>query len=255
MKMFSICGDVRSIDNVNRSVALLRRQTFFVPVLFIALGLLLTTGPVAAQGQGGGDRWVTDSFEITMRNGKGNRQAILRMLRSGTKIELLETDEEAGYSRVRTSSGAEGWVLNRYLLKNPPARIAMPEVEARYRASESKRKELQSKLRTIERERDQSNRQLNSAQTSGQGLQKELDELRRLSASAIKLDSQNKSLRQSLAESQATVEKLQIENRRLGSRANREWFIIGALVVIVGMLIGLILPRIRWRKKSSWGDL
>ena len=79
--------------------------------------------------------------------------------------------------------------------------------------------------------------------------------MRRLSANVIKIDSQNKSLRQTLAETQATVERLQADNKRLGSRANREWFIIGALVIIVGMLIGLILPRVRWRKKSSWGDL
>ena len=255
MKMLCVCDDVRGIDKVNSSEIWSRERTFFALACSVAFCLLLAVGPAAAQGQGGASRWVTDSFEITMRNGKGNRQAIVRMLRSGTKIELLETDEEAGYSRVRTNSGAEGWVLNRYLLRNPPPRVVMPDIEARFRASESKRKELQEKLRTIERDRDQSKRQLNSAQASGQGLQKELDDLRRLSASAIQLDSQNKSLRQSLAETQATVEKLQIENRRLGSRANREWFIIGALVVIVGMLIGLILPRIRWRKKSSWGDL
>jgi len=240
---------------VNSAETWPRRRAFLPFACVVACYLLLAAGPVAAQGQGGESRWVTDSFEVTMRNGKGNRQAIVRMLRSGTKIELLKTDEEAGYSLVKTSSGAEGWVLNRYLLKRPPARVVMPDVETRLRTSESKRKELQGKLRTIERDRDQSKRQLNSAQSSGQGLQKELDDLRRLSASAIQLDSQNKSLRRSLAETQATVEKLQIENRRLGSRANREWFIIGALVVIVGMLIGLILPRIRRRKKSSWGDL
>jgi len=221
----------------------------------LAVCLWLVAMPVSAQEEEGGDRWVTDSFEITMRNGKGNRQAIVRMLRSGTKIELLESDDEAGYSRVRTNSGAEGWVLNRYLLKRPPARVMMPDVEARLRASEEKRRKLAGDLKTVVRERDQLQRQLKTVETSGQGLQKELDDVQRMSANVIQIDSQNKSLRQSLAERQATVEKLQAENKRLASRANREWFIIGSLVIIVGMLIGLILPRIRWRKKSSWGDL
>jgi len=221
----------------------------------MALGLWLIAAPASAQDEPGENRWVSDSFEITMRSGKGNRQAIVRMLRSGTKIELLETDPEAGYSRVRTASGAEGWVLNRYLLKSPPARVTMPQVEARLRASESKRRELAKELKNVQRERDQIKRQLGSVEASGQGLQKELDDVRRLSANVIQVDNQNKSLRQSLAETQAQVEKLQIENKRLASRANREWFIIGALVVMAGMLIGLILPRIRWRRKSSWGDL
>ncbi len=224
--------------------------TGFVFALWFAMA-----GVVSAQEGGVEDRWVTDAFEITMRDGKGNRQSIVRMLRSGTKIELLEVDSEAGYSRVRTSSGAEGWVLNRYLLKSPPARVTMPAVETRYRASEARQEKLAAELKAVERERSRLQQQLSGAETSGQGLQKELANVRKLSANVIKVDSQNKSLRQTLASTQADLEKLQAENKRLASRANREWFIIGALVVLVGMLIGLILPRIRWRKKSSWGDL
>jgi SH3 domain protein len=30
---------------------------------------------------------------------------------------------------------------------------------------------------------------------------------------------------------------------------------VGAGVIILGMIIGLIIPRIRWRKKSSWDTL
>ena len=226
--------------------------------LFVCLmvGLWLLAGSASAQSEQAGESgWVTDSFEITMRSGKGKRQAIIRMLRSGTKIEVLESDSEEGYSRVRTGSGAEGWVLSRYLLKRPPARVMMPDVEARLRTSEEQRKKLQAQISDVSRDRDQFKRQLNSVESSGQELQKDLNEVRRLSSNVIKIDSQNKSLRLSLAETQAKVEKLQADNKRLGSRANREWFIIGALVVIVGMLIGLILPRVRWRKKSSWGDL
>ena len=223
--------------------------------LIVLVFVSFLTAPLQAQRNSEADRWVSDNFEITMRNGKSSKQAIIRMLRSGTKLQLIETDDEAGYSLVRTSGGTEGWVLSRYLLKSPPAKIVMPDVEARLRASEAQRAELNAELNKIRNERAQLNRQLNSSETSEQGLQKELDDLRRLSASAIQIDTQNKSLRQSLAESQAEVEQLQIENKQLASRASREWFIIGALVVIVGMLIGLILPRIRWRKKSSWGDL
>ncbi len=223
-------------------------------VIFGVFALCLVSGAATAQ-EGSGNRWVTDSFEITMRNGKGNRQTIVRMLPSGTRIELLESDPDEGYSRVRTGSGAEGWVLSRYLEKSPPARVAMPEVQARLRAGEEKRAAIAAELKAVTRERDQFKRQLGETEASGRGLQKDLDEVRRLSANVIKIDSQNKTLRQSLTDSQADVERLQAENQQLASRANREWFIIGALVVIVGMLIGLILPRIRWRRKSSWGDL
>lgn len=216
--------------------------------------LMLPVNPVFGQA-GGESRWVTDSFEITMRTGKGNRQAIIRMLKSGTKLEVIEVDEEAGYSLVRTRGGAEGWVLNRYLRKSPPARVVMPDVEARLQASEVQRKELAAELQKVQRDRDQFRGQLNSSQASGEGLQKELADLRRLSANSIQLDEDNKRLRQSLTDAEITIERLNSDNKRLASRASREWFIIGALVVLFGILVGLILPRIRWRKKSSWGDL
>jgi len=222
--------------------------------LIIFFVCLLAASAVLAQ-DGGGDRWVTDSFEITMRKGKDNRQAIIRMLASGTKIELVEVDKEAGYSLVRTRGGTEGWVLNRYLRKSPPARVVMPDVEARLKASEDKRKQLAADLQKLERERNEFRGQLNNSEASGKGLEKELADLRRLSTNAIQLDADNKRLRQSLTDAEITIERLNSDNTRLASRASREWFIIGALVVLFGILVGLILPRIRWRKKSSWGDL
>ena len=62
--------------------------------------------------------WVSDQFEIMLRTGPSNSNAIQRMLGSGTKLETLETDAETGYSRVRTAAGTEGWVLTRYLMDN-----------------------------------------------------------------------------------------------------------------------------------------
>jgi len=223
-------------------------------ILLISFICLLAPSAVLAQ-DGGEDRWVTDSFEITLRKGKSNRQTIVRMLASGTKIELIEVDDEAGYSLVRTRGGTEGWVLNRYLRKSPPARVVMPDVEARLKASENKRKQLAADLKKLQRERNEFRGQLSNSEASGKGLEKELADLRRLSTNAIQLDADNKRLRQSLTDAEITIERLNSDNTRLGSRASREWFIIGALVVLFGILVGLILPRIRWRKKSSWGDL
>ena len=66
--------------------------------------------------------WVSDEFEITLRTGPSTSNAIERMLSSGTQLEVLERDDESGYSRVRTRAGTEGWVLTRYLMSEPSAR-------------------------------------------------------------------------------------------------------------------------------------
>jgi len=228
------------------------RQGFCGALLLAFCGLLYFSPASAQQGE---SRWVTDEFEITMRKGKDNRQAIIRMLPSGTRLELLESDREAGYSLVRTQRGTEGWVLNRYLLRSPPARVTLPDLEQRLRNSEEKRKELANQVRELTGEKSALKKTVGQLEGSGEGLASELDNLKRLSANVIKIDEQNKSLQLRLTENERILEELESENRRLSSRANREWFVIGGFVVMIGFVAGLIIPRIRWRRKSGWGEL
>jgi len=190
-----------------------------------------------------------------MRNGKSNRQSIVRMLPSGTRVELMESDPEAGYSRVRTRSGAEGWVLSRYLLTAPPARVTLPSIQAQLAKSEEARKQLGRELREKSEENAALKRQLGQSETSGEDLERELARIRSLSSKTVQIDTENRNLKQALSETEQALEDAEEEARRLASRSSREWFVIGALVVMFGILVGLILPRIRWRKKSSWGEL
>jgi len=197
--------------------------------------------------------WVTDEFEVTMRTGQDRSKAIVRMLKSGTRVERLERASD--YSRVRTGGGAEGWVLNRYLLTRPPARVTLPDIEKRLQQAQEQRKQLEQQVRTLTQERTELQRTLSQLQNSGEDVQKQLDDVRKLSSNVIQIDEQNKQLRQRLIDNERALDELKAENSRLGSRSNREWFVIGAMVIMFGILVGLILPRIRWRKKSSWGDL
>ena len=72
--------------------------------------------------------WVSDEFEVTLRTGPSTSNAIQLMVGSGTELEILEQDEEAGYARVRTNGGTEGWVLSRYLMTEPSAREQLATV-------------------------------------------------------------------------------------------------------------------------------
>ena len=222
-------------------------------ILMLLAGSLYSS--VFAQ-QGNAEQvWVTDEFEVTMRNGQGNREKIIRMLGSGTRLERVEKNDETGYSLVRTGAGTEGWVLNRYLLRNPPPRVTMPDMQAKLTRSEAERKKLTSQLREVTAERSQLQRKLADSGSSADDLQTELARISGLSANAVQLDGDNMELRKMLKDTQTRLEQLQVEADRLASRSNREWFVIGALVVMFGILVGLIVPRIRWRRKSSWGEL
>jgi len=236
----------------NRLKRLLNSLSIIFLIVFAAVSMPAVAQEAAPAGE---DSWITDQFEVTMRNGKSNKQAIVRMLSSGTKLEVLERDEEAGYARVRTRSGAEGWVLSRYLLRRPPARVTMPGIEAQLAKSAAERKKLTRDLRGVREENAALKRQLSQTESSGDDLQRELARISSLSSNTVQIDAENRQLKETLAETQQALEESRNESRRLASRSNREWFVIGALVVMFGILVGLILPRIRWKRKSSWGEL
>lgn len=213
--------------------------------------LILIMGSASA---GAETRWVTDEFEVMMRSGKSTRQSIVRQLKSGTRLEVLETDQDSGYTRVRTGSGTEGWVLSRYLRRTPTAQLRLPDVEKRLADSEAQRTRISNELAELKKSRRSLEREIGELQATSSSQRNQLDRITRLSADTIQVDQQNTELKKRLAESEQQIEKLQSENRQLASRANREWFLIGGAVLIAGLLLGLILPRISWRKKSSWSD-
>jgi SH3 domain protein len=215
--------------------------------------LLLVCWSAAVFGQED-SRWITDEFEITMRTGKSTKQSIVRMLSSGTRVELLELDQEAGYALVRTRGGTEGWVLSRYLLSEPPARVTLPELQKRLAEGDSGLQRLTDENQSLKKENRDLARQIAELQRDGSRLQDELGEIRELSSNVIQIDEQNRQLSQRLAETEQLLQEMRAENQTLASRSNREWFIVGAGVLFIGMAMGLILPRIRWKKKSSWSD-
>jgi SH3 domain protein len=80
----------------------------------------------------------------------------------------------------------------------------------------------------------------------------ELAEIKRTASSALAIDSENKDLKSRLVALERNLQILKQENENLKDRTARDWFMVGAGVVLIGILAGLIIPRIRWRKKSSW---
>jgi len=217
----------------------------------IVLCLLAFTATVAdAQ-----TRYVSDRLEITLRSGTSTQHSIVRMLPSGARLEVLETDAATGYSRVRTADGVEGWVLTRYLMDQPAAREQVAAAISRVENLNARETELAAQVASLGAERD-------ALQAERDGLRAELDEvtaelerIRRVSASAVELDKANRELRTRLAAAEQSGDGLRAELSELKRNTQRDWFLAGAGVLIAGLVLGLILPRLRVRRRSGWGDL
>ena len=217
--------------------------------LVLALSLGLITTAIAET------RYVSDRLEIQMRTGKGTQFRILRMLPSGTALEVLKTDKESGYTRVRAPGGVEGWVLSRLLMNDQAARDKLAEAEKTLARLELENRKLNAAFDELQNEKGSTDQERSRLNKDNRKLSQELEEIRRTASSALAIDAENDELKSRIVAYERQAQTLQQENEGLKDRTARDWFMVGAGVVILGMVIGLIIPRIRWRKKSSWDTL
>lgn len=196
--------------------------------------------------------WVSDQFEITLRSGPSTSNSIELMLRSGAEVEVLDRDAETGYSRVRTGGGTEGYVLTRYLMNEPAAREQLARLTSQLTSEASRGSSLNSQLGAIRSEYDTATKRIETLERDKSALEEELAEIKRTAANVLAINNQNKDLREQLAAEEIRVATLEQENRELNSQTTRYWFMSGALVLVVGMVLGLWLPRIRWQRRSRY---
>jgi len=200
-------------------------------------------------------RYVSDQLEITLRTGTSTQNAIIRMLPSGTRLETLQVDEASGYTRVRGPNGVEGWVLTRYLMDQPAARDQLAAANSRVESLTARVTELSQQLETLRNERDALGAERSGLDAELGDVQAELERIRRASASALELDKANRELRTRLAAAEQAGDGLRAEISELKRNTQRDWFLAGAGVLVLGLILGLVLPRMRMRRRSGWGDL
>ena len=196
--------------------------------------------------------WVSDQFEVMLRTGPSTNNAIERILPSGTALELVERDDDAGYARVRTAAGTEGWVLTRYLMDEPSAREQLEALTSRLTSVAAQGSSLTSQLDAVQGEYDSASRQISTLENEKRRLEGELAEIKRTAANVLAINNQNKELRDQLANAEIQAATLEQQNRELTGQTTRYWFMTGAMVLVVGMILGIWLPRIRWQRKSRY---
>jgi len=216
-------------------------------VLVLVSLFLVMAGNAAAE-----TRYISDRLEITMRSGKGTKFGITRMLRSGTPVEVLDIDKASGYSQIRTKSGKEGWVLSRFLMRGRAARDQLTTAEKNLADLELANNKMMANIKTLTQEKKLLEASLSDLDGESRNVNQELAEIKRTASSALALNTENKNLKGRVVSLEREMQTLNQENESLKDRTARDWFMVGAAVILLGIITGLIIPRIRFRKKSSW---
>lgn len=181
-------------------------------------------------------RYVTDELEITMHRKMSLNSEIVAQLKSGTPVRVLKTNRDEGYVMVATKDEKIGWMLESFLINEPAGRQQYESLKIEYDKLKAEF-DLQVKERTSK-------------------LSKELTQVKNAAKRPLELQQENQKLKNTLEQERAQVEEIKKENQRFKSiHKDRQWFAVGAITAIGSLVLGLIITRVPWRRRKSWGEL
>ncbi len=194
--------------------------------------------------------YVTDHIEITFRTGPGLENRIIGMLPSGTRLEVK--NNQGDWALVTPLDGPfknrEGWVLTRYLSNSKPRKVALKEIEEENTVLKKQVEEYKRQVSELKQAVSKLNDELATTRANLEKIQNDYTLLRTESADFLSLKEKFARLQKELVRFKTTNKKLIEENKKLKSSENLKWFIAGALVLLSGWLIGLVMGKRRKRR-------
>lgn len=198
-------------------------------------------------------KYVSDTLTIMVRSGQTNQHKIIRSITSGSQVEVLETSGR--YSRIHTRSGSEGWVLSRFLVDQPIAKQRLEESKNQLSKLKTENKTLDRKLRELKTAHASLSQEYQRLENRARELTDQNTKISSVAAKPLKVSEHNKTLTKQNLSLKVANDMLKQEVEVLRDTSDKQWFVMGSGTILLGMAIGLLLPKLRRRRKSDWGKL
>lgn len=199
-------------------------------------------------------KYITDEFEVTMRSGTSVSNSIVRMLKSGEAVTILEEDLTSKYSLVEVEDGRTGYVLNRYLVDTISSKDQLEILQISADQQKTLTASLQADVERLKAglEREQSDNE--ALKNTLLASEKELSRVKDAASNALDIAAKNDTLESVVAQLGNDMSALSEENAALKDTTKLDWLVRGAGVTLVAFIIGILVTRIRWKKQDSWGS-
>jgi len=211
-------------------------------IIFIGVCMILFCSAAQAE-----TMYVSDDIKITLRTGQGIDHKILAMIKSGQEVEVLQPDDE--WTQVKLLNGMEGWVLTRFLTYDKPCRLELEILKKKYETLSAQSAFLLKENRVYKEESKRLRAELSGSKEMLVAISKSYDTLKKESADFLELKSKYELASSQLSDQIKKAEELEEELSKLLSHRSIIWFLSGAGVLILGILIGFSAKR--QRRKSS----
>jgi SH3 domain protein len=185
--------------------------------------------------------YITDQVDIPIRSEKSLGNTIIRLLPSGTKLSVLQITED-GWTEVKYQDTI-GWISSRYLSNNMSAREELKQANTVINENkllitkyETELKELNKQLLIL----NNKNKELVIKSSKSEA---EKNHIEQIYQDALKLEHENEKLNQEQLQLKTELQLAQNNSQIERDTSQRNWFIVGALVLFFGIVIGFIMPK------------
>ncbi|MDG2088234.1 MAG: TIGR04211 family SH3 domain-containing protein [Arenicellaceae bacterium] len=192
--------------------------------------------------------YVSDVLRITVRTGPTTDNEILETVSSGTLLE--STGEEAdGWLPVRTAKGINGYAMSRFLVSEPIARDQLADMKAQLDSLQADPDSLRATMLRVQSENKSLSTQNDELSLEVQKMAESLS-----SITDLAVTSERDELREERDKLMLGLDEARIEQSILKDQSDKKWVMVGAGVLFVGIVLGLILPGLKSRRHSSWSS-
>ncbi|MDC0446817.1 TIGR04211 family SH3 domain-containing protein [Gammaproteobacteria bacterium] len=185
--------------------------------------------------------YITDQVDIPMRGDPSIKSDnLMKRLESGTKLELISSKD--GWTEVRYQ-GKIGWVISRYLTSNPSARSQLEKLMQDVNKDNIVLQDQKIRIKSLESEIKELKTQNSKIFMQGEKFKAEKEHVEQVYKDALKLEHENEKLRTESLNLKTEIQLLKNSSTIAQEATSRNWFIVGALVLLIGIIFGFIIQR------------
>lgn len=201
-------------------------------------------------------QYITDTTPVGFRTGPTYRNKILRMIRPGSAVTVLEVNNN-NWARIEytTSRGNKhkGWIEIAMLQSQPVSRTLFKKEAEKLKLSEQANIQLTEEIKILKERLTTIQTELDTINKDTFEIRQDYSRLKKISGDATNIALQNDLLNRQVTELQAQNNRYHEQLIQAGDVVERQWFLTGGGVLLMGIALGLLLRRSNRKKK--WDSL
>jgi len=191
--------------------------------------------------------YITDQVDIPIRSEMSLGNNIIRLLPSGTKLSVLQITED-GWTEVKYQNTI-GWISSRYLSNTISARDELQQANTVINESQLLIAKYEAELEELNKQLLILNNENRALVIKSSKSEAEKAHIEQIYQDALKLEHENEKLNQEQLQLKTELQLAQNNSQIEQDTSQRNWFIVGALVLFFGIVIGIIMPKMLNRRR------